>query len=231
VAIIMDGNGRWAQKRGLPRSAGHVAGVNAVRRIVKASAERGLECLTLFAFSTENWARPADEVSILMRLFMMVLGREVNKLHRQGVRLRLIGDCSRFTPDLQKRIREAEDLTAANTGMTLCVAANYGARWDITQAVQRVMAANPGAQNFSQQDIEAGLSTADLPPLDLLIRTGGEKRLSNFLLWQAADARLFFTDIWWPDFNAQVLEQAMACCRTEPKIGLKAEIPEQSVVA
>jgi len=210
----MDGNGRWARRRGLPRSAGHVAGVEAVRKSIVACAERGVQCLTLFAFSTENWGRPAEEVTTLMQLFRMVLQRELARLHRRGIRLRVIGERSRFPAELQARLQKAEQLTAANTGMTMCIAANYGGRWDITQAIQRATAAQPPGQAPSQQDIAACLSTADLPPLDLLIRTGGEKRLSNFLLWQVADARLHFSDAWWPDFDATALDEALASWRT-----------------
>lgn len=210
VAIIMDGNGRWASQRGLPRSTGHVVGVEAVRRLIAACVERGIVCLTLFAFSSENWVRPAEEVTALMRLFLLALSREIRRLHRHGIRLRLIGERSRFAPELQHQIAAAESLTAGNRRMTLCIAANYGGRWDIVQAVQRWQAGQPEGQVPGPQDIAAGLSTAELPPLDLLIRTGGEKRLSNFLLWQAAEAQLYFSDVWWPDFDAKELDQALA---------------------
>ena len=215
VAIIMDGNGRWAQKRGLPRSAGHVAGVRAVRRVVKSCVDRGIECLTLFAFSSENWSRPSDEVTALMRLFMVVLDREVAKLHRNGIRLCIIGDTARFSPELQERISRAENLTAANTRMTLCVAANYGARWDITRSVQRLLSINPCIENFTPEQIAEGLSTAEFPELDLLIRTGGEQRVSNFLLWQAAHAQLYFTEVWWPDFDDRAMAGALSVFESE----------------
>ena len=211
IAIIMDGNGRWAKRRLLPRIEGHRRGVEAVRTVIRACAEKGVEHLTLFAFSSENWRRPEDEVSLLMQLFVMALEREVVKLHENEIRFRVIGDLSRFEPRLQQLIRESERLTANNQRLTLTVAANYGGRWDILQAVNRLLVEHPEcAQGFKEDDLAPYLSMAYAPEPDLFIRTGGEQRISNFLLWQLAYSELYFTDTLWPDFNTKTLEAAIA---------------------
>ncbi|MDH4284343.1 MAG: isoprenyl transferase [Gallionellaceae bacterium] len=210
IAIIMDGNGRWAKQRFLPRVAGHQRGVETVRDVVRACRELGIEYLTLFAFSSENWRRPADEVSFLMQLFLKVLEREVTRLHENNIRLIIIGDRSHFDDQLNQRIAEAEQLTANNTSLTLTIAANYGGRWDIMQAVQAMLRAQPGlAAGFSDADIEPYLSMNYAPEPDLFIRTGGEQRISNFLLWQMAYTELYFTDTLWPAFNREALETAI----------------------
>jgi undecaprenyl diphosphate synthase len=210
IAIIMDGNGRWAKKRHMPRVAGHVQGVERVRDIIKSCADRGVEYLTLFAFSSENWRRPKDEVTKLMELFVMALEREVDKLNRNGIRLRIIGDLSRFDDKLRKLIAEGEKTTAEHTRLTLTVAANYGGRWDIVQAANAWQAANPEAIGISEQDLAEYLSMAFAPEPDLFIRTGGEQRISNFLLWQLAYTELYFTETLWPDFDAAALDVAIA---------------------
>ena len=212
IAIIMDGNGRWATKRYLPRVAGHVKGVDAVRVIVEACAERGVEFLTLFAFSSENWRRPADEVSLLMRLFMTALEREVAKMHLNDIRLKVVGDLTRFDAKLRAMIADAERRTANNKRLTVTVCANYGGRWDITQAVNKmVVAAANGvpAGAFTELDLEPHLAMAYAPEPDLFIRTGGEERISNFLLWQLAYTELYFTDTFWPDFDDAALAAAI----------------------
>ena len=211
IAIIMDGNGRWAQKRFLPRTAGHAKGAAGVKRLVQACADKGIDCVTLFAFSTENWKRPVDEVSTLMKLFIQYLESEMLAMSDAGVRLRVIGDISGFAPTLRDKIRATEQATAQNKKITLVVAANYGGRWDIVQAAQTWMrdhAAQAGAV-LTEEALDQHLSTHDLPPLDLLIRTGGERRISNFLLWQAAYAELYFSDALWPDFDEAELEKAL----------------------
>ncbi|QQD24639.1 di-trans,poly-cis-decaprenylcistransferase [Venatoribacter cucullus] len=213
VAIIMDGNNRWAKRRFMPGVAGHKAGVDAVRAVVEHSAKQGVEVLTLFAFSSENWRRPADEVSALMSLFVLALEREVRKLHRHNIRLQIMGDVSGFTPRLQQLIRESEALTAGNTAMTLVVAANYGGQWDIARAARRI-AEEVQAGTLQPQDINEQLFhrytwLADLPPPDLLIRTGGEQRISNFMLWQTAYSELYFSPVFWPDFKQQEYQQAL----------------------
>ena len=211
VAIIMDGNGRWAKQRRLPRVAGHRKGVEAVRATVRACVERGVEFLTLFAFSSENWRRPAEEVSILMQLFLRALEHEVAKLDENGIRFRVIGDTSHFEPKIRELIAEGERRTASNGRLTLTVAANYGGRWDIAQAARRFFAAEPeAARDFSPEELEPYLSMADAPEPDLFIRTGGEQRISNFLLWQLAYTELYFTDLLWPDFDAAALDSAIA---------------------
>jgi undecaprenyl diphosphate synthase len=219
VAIIMDGNGRWARKRLLPRFAGHKRGVEAVRGIVKACAARGVEFLTLFAFSSENWRRPAEEVALLMQLFLSALENEVQKLRRNGIRLKLIGDRSAFDPRIQKLIAEGEALTAGNKGLTLTIAANYGGRWDILQALTRLAAADPAAvaAGVGEEALAPYLSTSYAPEPDLFIRTGGERRASNFLLWQMAYTELYFTDTLWPDFDAAALDAAIASYRTRER--------------
>ena len=250
IAIIMDGNGRWATKRYLPRVAGHVKGVDAVRVIVEACAERGVEYLTLFAFSSENWRRPAEEVSLLMRLFMTALEREIAKMHLNDIRLKVVGDLSRFDAKLRGMIADAERRTANNTRLTVTICANYGGRWDITQAVNRMVAAAAGKSataagkpaaatgetavavqpnamgqadaqagsaasetceaGFTESDLEPHLAMAYAPEPDLFIRTGGEERISNFLLWQLAYTELYFTETYWPDFDDAALAEAIA---------------------
>ena len=248
VAIIMDGNGRWATKRYLPRVAGHKRGVEAVREAVRACMERGIEYLTLFAFSSENWRRPEEEISVLMQLFVMVLEQEVAKLHANGVRLRVVGDLSRFDARLIELIDRAHHKTAGNGKLTLTICANYGGRWDIMQATQAMLAARPdllrtmvqrqgstnpsapastsagnstregvavdaavdGASLFVEADFTPYLSMAYAPEPDLFIRTGGEQRISNFLVWQLAYTELWFTETFWPDFDGRTLDEAIA---------------------
>ncbi len=210
IAIIMDGNGRWARQRYLPRVAGHRRGFDAVRKIVRACSERGVAYLTLFAFSSENWRRPAEEVSSLMQLFVMALEQEIGKLHENRVRFKVIGDLERFEPGLRRLIREAEAVTAANPGLTLTIAANYGGRWDILQAVNRMLRARPElASGFSELELAPYLALCHAPEPDLFIRTGGEQRISNFVLWQLAYTELYFTDALWPDFDAAALDRAI----------------------
>jgi len=217
VAIVMDGNGRWATSRKLPRVAGHKRGVDAVREAVTACAELGVEYLTLFAFSSENWRRPQDEVTTLMQLFILALEREVGKLHSNGIRLRVIGALEAFEPRIQELVKRAEERTRDNKGLTLTIAANYGGRWDILQAAQKLAAARVaqgGADaletSFSEEDLAPYLSMAYAPEPDLFIRTGGDQRVSNFLLWQLAYTELYFTEEFWPDFNANTLKRAIA---------------------
>lgn len=205
VAIIMDGNGRWAKKRHLPRALGHQRGVEAVRRVVRGAREMGLEALTLYAFSTENWRRPEEEVSDLMSLMKRFILSDLDEFAAAGVRLKIIGDYKAFKPDVVELVEGAVAKTAANTGTTLAVALNYGSQDEIARAATR--AATKGA--ITPETIAAELDTADLPPLDLLIRTSGEVRLSNFLLWQAAYAEMMFTEVLWPDFTAEHLRQAL----------------------
>ncbi|MFC7517458.1 polyprenyl diphosphate synthase [Herbaspirillum sp. GCM10030257] len=209
VAVIMDGNGRWATRRFMPRVAGHAKGVEAVRAIVEACVERGIEYLTLFAFSSENWRRPAEEVSLLMRLFVMALEREVAKMHANGIRLRVVGDLSRFDDKLRRLIASAERRTAHNTRLTVTVCANYGGRWDIMQAIGKMVAQHPGVTDFSEEQLAPHLAMAYAPEPDLFIRTGGEERISNFLLWQLAYTEFYFTETYWPDFNAEELDKAI----------------------
>ena len=210
VAIIMDGNGRWARQRYLPRVAGHRRGVEAVRATVRGCAERGVEFLTLFAFSSENWRRPPEEVSFLMQLFVMALEQEVGKLHENGVRFKVIGDLERFEPKLKRLAQEAEALTAANERLTLTIAANYGGRWDVIQATHRMLRENPGlAAGFTESDLAPYLALDYAPEPDLFIRTGGEQRISNFLLWQLAYTELYFTATLWPDFDGAALDRAI----------------------
>ncbi len=208
----MDGNGRWATKRFLPRAAGHARGVQAVRRVVEACGKRGVQYLTLFAFSSENWRRPEDEVSLLMRLFVQTLEKEVDKLDEQGVRLRVVGDLSAFEPKLQELIRAAERRTEHNSALNLTIAANYGGRWDILQAVRSLLAGSPELaktpQNIDEEALSAHLSMSWAPEPDLFIRTGGEQRVSNFLIWQLAYTELYFTDGYWPDFGAREIDAA-----------------------
>lgn len=209
IAIIMDGNGRWATKRYMPRVAGHGKGVEAVRTIVEACVKRGVEYLTLFAFSSENWRRPADEVSLLMRLFVTALEREVSKMHANDIRLKVVGDLSRFDAKLQELIASAQRRTANNTRLTVTICANYGGRWDIMQAVNKMIAASPGTTDFSEDQLASQLAMAYAPEPDLFIRTGGEERISNFLLWQLAYTEFYFTETFWPDFDASELDRAI----------------------
>ncbi|MBS0218967.1 MAG: di-trans,poly-cis-decaprenylcistransferase [Proteobacteria bacterium] len=212
VAIIMDGNGRWAEQRRRPRLVGHRAGARAVRDTIEFCIDRGVEALTLFAFSSENWGRPQEEVSGLMRLFLSVLDREVDELARRGARIRFIGEAQAFSPDIQKRMQATEALTAANTGLTLVIAANYGGRQDIaTAARQLATEARDGRIDPATIDETAfgdRMALADLPAVDLCIRTGGDLRISNFLLWQLAYAELWFTPTLWPDMDAATLQAA-----------------------
>jgi undecaprenyl diphosphate synthase len=212
VAIIMDGNGRWAKRRFLPRVAGHRKGVEAVREVVKACIERGVEYLTLFAFSSENWRRPSEEVSFLMQLFLRSLEQEVEKLDSNGIRFIVVGDLSPFDPRILEHIRRGEELTAKNTRLTLTVAANYGGRWDILQAAERCRQEDPVAP-ITEERLARFLSMSYAPEPDLFIRTGGEQRVSNFLLWQLAYTELYFTDALWPDFGAEALDGAFASYR------------------
>lgn len=213
IAIIMDGNNRWARKRLMPGVAGHKAGVDAVKAMIEVCVEEGVEVLTLFAFSSENWQRPADEVGALMELFLSALRREVRKLGENGVRLRIIGDRSRFSRELQQAMLEAEQQTAHCSRLTLVIAANYGGQWDMAQAArslaEEAVRGERTPASIDEQAIEARLSTAGLPLPDLCIRTGGEKRISNFLLWQLAYAELYFSDLYWPDFKHAALREAM----------------------
>ncbi|KAB0635022.1 polyprenyl diphosphate synthase [Burkholderia latens] len=213
IAIIMDGNGRWATERRLPRVAGHTRGVDAVRAVVEGCARAGVEYLTLFAFSSENWRRPNDEVSFLMRLFITALEREIGKLHANGIRLRVVGDLERFEPRIRELIRRAETKTARNTRLTLTIAANYGGRWDILQATKKLVqqAVREGREvDVTEEAFAPHLAMAYAPEPDLFIRTGGEQRVSNFLLWQLAYAEFYFTDKYWPDFDGAALADAIA---------------------
>ena len=211
IAIIMDGNGRWAKQRFLPRVAGHQRGVEALREVVKACRSLGVDYLTVFAFSSENWRRPADEVSFLMTLFLKMLEREAANLHENNIRLKIIGDRSRFSSELRQTMQKAEQLTADNNALTLTIAANYGGRWDVMHAVQAMLKEYPQlAQGFTEGDISPYLSMSDAPEPDLFIRTGGEQRISNFMLWQLAYTELYFTDVLWPEFGRKELEAAIA---------------------
>lgn len=214
VAVVMDGNGRWAKKRFLPRAAGHRAGVNATRLIVENCADRGIEALTVFAFSSENWKRPKKEVDSLMSIFISTLRNEMNKLKQQNVCVRFIGDRRSFSDELQAVMNETEAQTAENTGLMLTIAANYGGRWDIAEACKHI-AQKVAAGELSPADIDESLvseevSLAGLPEIDLFIRTGGERRISNFVMWQLAYTELYFTDTLWPDFNGASLNEAIA---------------------
>ncbi|MCP3670988.1 MAG: isoprenyl transferase [Gammaproteobacteria bacterium] len=228
VAIVMDGNGRWAQQHGKKRHAGHKEGVKSVRRVVERAAQAKVKILTMFAFSSENWRRPREEVGLLMDLFMLALKQEIKRLQRNNVRLRIIGDRSRFSQDLQASMVKAELDTAGNSGLILQVAANYGGRWDMTQAVrslaQQVRDGSVEPDAITEEQISAELSFSDLPDPDLFIRTGGEQRLSNFLLWQSAYAELYFTDVLWPDFHEAEFDAALAAFATrQRRFGLVGE--------
>jgi undecaprenyl diphosphate synthase len=210
----MDGNGRWAKQRYLPRVAGHRRGVEAVRATVKACGERGVEYLTLFAFSSENWRRPAEEVSVLRQLFRLALEQEVGKLHEAGIRLRVVGDLEPFGPDVGTLVERAEALTARNRRLTLTVAANYGGRWDLLQAFNAMVARHPEkAGRYTEADLAPHLAMSYAPEPDLFIRTGGEQRISNFLIWQLAYSELYFTSLLWPDFDGAALDAAFAWYR------------------
>jgi len=213
IAIIMDGNGRWARSRMLPRPVGHREGVKSVRRVVEACIDKGVRALTLFAFSSENWRRPTDEVSLIMGLFVHTLQKEVNSLDRNGVRLRFIGDREAFSEDLQTLIEKSEMQTRNNTKLDLVIAANYGGQWDITRAFQhlagKIESGELHAKDITGDVIADEMSMSDLPLPDLFIRTGGEQRISNFLLWQLAYTELYFTDVLWPAFAERQLDEAL----------------------
>jgi len=213
IAIIMDGNGRWAQQRRRPRMIGHRAGARAVNRTIDVCLQQGIGALTLFAFSSENWGRPQDEVDALMKLFLGALDREVDELHRRGVRVRFIGDRSRFAASIIQRMDRSEQRTAANTAMTLTIAASYGGRQDIALAAralaEQVAAGTLLPGQIDEQALGSQVALADMPAPDLFIRTGGDTRISNFLLWQLAYTELWFTDVLWPDFDAAILQQAL----------------------
>lgn len=214
VAIIMDGNGRWAKQRYLPRVAGHKRGVETVREITKACIEFGIEYLTLFAFSSENWRRPDEEVSVLRHLFLLALQQEVEKLNRNRIRLRVIGDTAPFGEQIQELVARAEQLTSSHTRLTLTVAANYGGRWDLLKAIEKMLRADPARRSgFTEEQLTPHLALGFAPEPDLFIRTGGEQRISNFLLWQLAYSELYFTDTLWPDFDAAALNAAIGWYR------------------
>lgn len=230
VAIIMDGNNRWAKRRGLPGAAGHKAGVEAIRAVLRTCRNCGIEVLTLFAFSSENWQRPSAEVSALMQLFSTYLNSEVRKLHEDNVRLRFIGERKRLKTGLQKKMAEAERLTAANTGSTLVIAVDYGGQWDIANAArvlaERVARGELAAADIDAQALDAEIALADLPKPDLLIRTAGEQRISNFMLWQIAYAEMVFADVLWPDFGElEMLRALQAFSQRERRYGGREEVP------
>jgi len=234
IAIIMDGNGRWAKQRMLPRAAGHKRGVEIVREVVKACAGRGVEYLTLFAFSSENWRRPAEEVSMLKQLFILALEREAERLHRNGIRLRVVGNLVPFGSKITDLVARAEQLTRDNEGMTLTIAANYGGRWDLLQAMQRMVESQPQQRGaFTEEQLASCLAMAYAPEPDLFVRTGGEQRISNFLLWQLAYSEFYFTDTLWPDFDAAALDLAIASYqrrerrfgRTSEQVGIAEKLP------
>ncbi|WP_019613184.1 polyprenyl diphosphate synthase [Psychromonas ossibalaenae] len=213
VAIIMDGNGRWAESKGKHRVFGHKHGVRALRKAITFASDSNIKALTIFAFSSENWQRPAKEVSMLMELFFTVLKSEIKKLNKNNIKLKIIGELSGFSERLQKKVLEAEKATENNTGLVLNVAANYGGRWDITQAAKKLakLAASGelDADDIDEKMLTQAISLESLPPVDLMIRTGGDQRISNFLLWQLAYAELYFTDILWPDFDASAFQTAL----------------------
>ena len=213
IAIIMDGNGRWAKKRGLPRVAGHHQGVRALRRIVQHCVNNDIPALTVYAFSSENWQRPAEEVKLLMELFIISLNREIKMMHKNNIRVRFIGERMAFPEKLIASINHAESVTAANTGLNFNIAANYGGRWDISQACKKLIETNSSISQLSVKELEAELTEHiclnSLPAPDLFIRTGGEQRISNYLLWQLAYTELYFTDCLWPDFKPEELGKAI----------------------
>ncbi len=228
IAIIMDGNGRWAKKRFLPRIAGHRTGAEATRKIIKHCAKKNIKVLSLFAFSSENWRRPSEEVNYLMALFFTSLEQEMDALHQHNIQMRFIGDRTRFSQQLREKITEVESLLSANTGMVLIVAADYGGQWDICQAVRRlahqIELGELASQDITPSTIAKALSFADLPDPDLFIRTSGELRLSNFMLWQIAYTELYFTSTLWPDFNEDALDLALAHYATrERRFGFSSE--------
>ncbi|ASO29794.1 di-trans,poly-cis-decaprenylcistransferase [Vibrio anguillarum] len=213
IAIIMDGNGRWAKAQGKPRVFGHKNGVAAVRRTISTAAKLGIKAVTLFAFSSENWRRPEAEVGVLMELFITVLSTEVKKLHKNNLRLRVIGDKTRFSSRLQTKIAQAEELTSSNSGMVVNIAANYGGKWDITEAMRsiavKVASGELSPDQIDETLITQSLTMSDIPEVDLLIRTSGEYRISNFMLWQLAYAEMYFTPIYWPEFGVESLIEAV----------------------
>ncbi len=217
IAIVMDGNGRWAKRRFLPRVAGHVKGVEAVRRTIEACLAWKIPYLTVFAFSSENWQRPTEEVSFLMDLFLSTLRKEITRLHRHNIRLRVVGDLEGFNETLREAIRQAEDLTVNNTAMTFTVCANYGGQWDILQATKRIVRDGITEENITKKCLASYLALSYMPDPDLLIRTGGEKRISNFLLWQLAYTELYFTGTFWPDFDQVELEKAITCFQSRER--------------
>ena len=229
VAIIMDGNGRWAKRRHLPRIAGHRRGVESVRNAVTACVERGIGYLTLFAFSSENWRRPAEEVALLMELFTSALTNEAERLHKSGVRLKVVGDMQRFGKKIRALVEKAEDLTVGNKRLTLTIAANYGGRWDILQAMNGYLKKNPSVREIQEDSLAPYLAMSYAPEPDLFIRTGGEQRISNFLLWQLAYTELYFTDTLWPDFDAAALDAAIVSYRgRERRFGRTSDQVEQA---
>ena len=210
IAIVMDGNGRWAKKRFLPRVAGHVKGVEAIRRTIEGCIVRNIPYLTVFAFSSENWKRPGEEVNFLMNLFLSSLEKETDKLHDNDIRLKVVGDLSRFNVPLQKAIAAAEEKTSKNSTLTLTVCANYGGRWDILQAARRMSSEGLDVKDMTEDRLPSYLALSYAPEPDLFIRTGGETRISNFLLWQLAYSELYFTETFWPDFDNEEMEKAIA---------------------
>ncbi len=210
IAIIMDGNGRWARKRLMPRVAGHAKGVDSLREVIRTSLDRGVEYLTVFAFSSENWRRPKDEVSFLMQLFVKSLKAEIERIHRNNIRLRVVGDLEPFDAALVSLIREGEALTEGNTKMNLTICANYGGRWDILQAVRKMTSIAPKDGEYTEEELAPHLALSFSPEPDLFIRTGGEQRISNFMLWQLAYSELYFTDKLWPEFGEAALDEAIA---------------------
>ncbi|MET0380092.1 MAG: polyprenyl diphosphate synthase [Spongiibacteraceae bacterium] len=234
IAIIMDGNNRWARSRGLPGVAGHKAGVEAIRAVLRAARNHGIEVLTLFAFSSENWLRPRAEVAALMQLFSTYLNSEVKKLHADGVRLRFIGQRDRLKTSLQNKMADAEKLTAGNTHSALVIAVDYGGQWDIANAAReiamRVARGEVRPEQVDEQLLDSVTALADLPKPDLLIRTAGEQRISNFLLWQIAYAELYFTDTYWPDFGERDLLRAIeAFAQRERRFGGRLDAVDESL--
>ncbi len=217
IAIVMDGNGRWAKKRFLPRVAGHVKGVEAIRRTIEGCILRNIPYLTVFAFSSENWNRPSEEVGFLMNLFLSTLEKETDRLHANNIRLNIIGDISRFDVHLQAAIARAQEKTSANTALTLTVCANYGGQWDILQAVRKMAQDGIDAIEMTETRLASYLALSYAPDPDLFIRTGGEKRISNFLLWQLAYTELYFTETYWPDFDDEELEKAILSFRNRER--------------
>ncbi|EGV35711.1 isoprenyl transferase [Neisseria weaveri] len=215
IAVIMDGNGRWAKKRFMPRIMGHKRGLDALEKMVRRCAELGVQYLTVFAFSTENWRRPEEEVSFLMGLFLQALQKQVGRLHENNMRLKVLGSRERFNEEIRRGIEQAEALTANNTGLTLAIAADYGGRWDILQAVNKLVRA--GETEITEEKLGRYLMLSEAPEPDLFIRTGGETRISNFLLWQLAYSELYFTDTLWPDFDSEALDKAIMSYQTRER--------------